>query len=140
MIDILLSRLEKVRPRGKDQYMACCPAHDDKSPSLAISEDRNGLILLKCFAGCEVLDVLAAVNMQMEDLFPDGSPGNFKGLQRLEDEYNTKKGNKELKAISEDVMVLKMAKQMRERGERLSTSDLARELQAYMKVRVVCKQ
>jgi len=37
-IEILLSRLEKVKPHGNGKYLACCPAHNDKSPSLAIRE------------------------------------------------------------------------------------------------------
>ena len=38
-------------------YMGCCPAHNDKNPSLAIDEDNDSL-LIKCFAGCsqEFLD------------------------------------------------------------------------------------
>ncbi len=30
---------------------ACCPAHDDRRPSLSISE-RDGKLLVHCFAGC----------------------------------------------------------------------------------------
>lgn len=139
MITVLLSRLEKVTAKGKNNWMACCPSHEDKTPSLALHEDHNGLILIKCFAGCEVLDVLAAVDMQMEDLFPNGSPGNFRSWQRLEDEYKNKQGNKELQGIQEDVLVLEMARQMRKRGERLSKTDLDREQVAYKKVRSVCR-
>lgn len=68
--DILLSRLDKVRALGNGRYMACCPAHDDKSPSLAIREidDR---VLINCFAGCHADDVLAAVDLKWADLFAD---------------------------------------------------------------------
>ena len=41
-------------------FMACCPAHEDKNPSLAIDEN-NGALLVKCFAGCEQGDVIAAL-------------------------------------------------------------------------------
>ena len=40
--------------------MACCPAHDDRTPSLGISLGR-GAILLHCFAGCDQNSVLAAL-------------------------------------------------------------------------------
>jgi DNA primase len=33
-------------------FMACCPAHNDINPSLAIDEN-NGSLLVKCFAGCD---------------------------------------------------------------------------------------
>ena len=39
---------------------ACCPAHDDRTPSLKIS-DGDTAILLKCFAGCDTLDVIDAL-------------------------------------------------------------------------------
>ena len=40
--------------------MACCPAHDDRTPSLGVSLGR-GAILLHCFAGCDQASVLAAL-------------------------------------------------------------------------------
>lgn len=41
--------------------MACCPAHDDRDPSLSIGTGKDGKVLLRCHAGCdqdEVIDVL----------------------------------------------------------------------------------
>lgn len=67
-----LSRLEKVRGRN-GSWTACCPAHADKSPSLAIREE-GGKVLLKCFAGCEVSAIVGAVGMDMTDLFPPSEP------------------------------------------------------------------
>lgn len=72
MIDNLLSRLEKVKGRN-GSWTACCPAHADKSPSLAIRED-GGKILLRCFAGCEVANIVGAIGMDMTDLFPPNEP------------------------------------------------------------------
>lgn len=37
-IDKLTSRLDGVKSNGYGKYLARCPAHDDKSPSLAIKE------------------------------------------------------------------------------------------------------
>ena len=39
--------------------MACCPAHDDRTPSLGVTLGRKA-ILFHCFAGCNRSDVLAA--------------------------------------------------------------------------------
>lgn len=76
-VERLLGRLEKVRPNGRDRWMACCPAHQDGSPSLSISEAEDGRALIHCFAGCEAGDVVAAVGLALRDLFPDrpGQPG-----------------------------------------------------------------
>lgn len=64
-------RLDCVKSKGHGKWMACCPAHDDSDPSLAISEARNGNILLKCFSGCSALDVTQSMGLRLEDLFAD---------------------------------------------------------------------
>jgi len=69
-IDEFLSHLKKVKRQGKG-YMACCPAHDDRNPSLSVSEGDDGRILLKCFADCDIEAVVASIGLNMSDLFPD---------------------------------------------------------------------
>jgi hypothetical protein len=68
--DQLLNRLELVKKTGQGKWLARCPAHVDRSPSLAIKE-VNDRILLHCFAGCGVTEVLGVVGLTMTDLFPD---------------------------------------------------------------------
>jgi 5S rRNA maturation endonuclease (ribonuclease M5) len=51
-------------------YMARCPAHEDKNPSLSIAE-KNGKILLHCHAGCSSEAVCAAMDLDVADLFTD---------------------------------------------------------------------
>lgn len=48
--------------RAGATWMARCPAHDDLRPSLAISAGRNGKVLVRCHAGCEQRDVIAALS------------------------------------------------------------------------------
>lgn len=69
-LDLLLPRLEGVKRQG-ERYVARCPAHDDKSPSLSLARGEDGRALVRCWAGCETRDVLAAVGLEMRDLFPD---------------------------------------------------------------------
>jgi len=80
-IDNLLNRLEKVKQRGNDSWLARCPAHKDKSPSLSIRNMADGRVLIHCFAGCDVYSVLSELNMDMSDLFPQPL-GEFKKLSR----------------------------------------------------------
>ncbi len=68
-VERLLAVLDKVRNRGDSSWMACCPAHNDKNPSLSIKETKDGDVLLHCFAGCGVDDVVAALGLEMSDLF-----------------------------------------------------------------------
>lgn len=64
----LIGRLEGIITTGKG-WRARCPAHGGKSASLAITESDSGTLLLHCFAGCQIHDVLAAVGLQVGDLF-----------------------------------------------------------------------
>ncbi len=70
MIGDLLNKLEKVKG-SKGRWIACCPAHVDRSPSLAITETDDGRILLKCFAGCSAQQVVEAVGMDLTDYHGD---------------------------------------------------------------------
>ena len=76
-VEILLNELHKVRKNGDGKWMACCPAHDDKSPSLSIKESAEGTILVHCFAGCEPSEILAMVGLGMADLFPQTDQHSF---------------------------------------------------------------
>jgi 5S rRNA maturation endonuclease (ribonuclease M5) len=72
----LLGKLDRVR-KTKDGWIALCPAHADKSPSLSVGVGQDGQILLRCFAGCRPEGVVEALGLRMVDLFPpkDASPG-----------------------------------------------------------------
>lgn len=69
-IQEFLSLLDKVKKTGNSQWMACCPAHGDDTPSLAISED-NRKILVHCHAGCTPENIASAVGLRVNDLFLD---------------------------------------------------------------------
>src|ERR1700674_2938902 len=42
-------------------WMARCPAHDDRCPSLSIQDTADGRVLLHCFSGCAQAQVIAAL-------------------------------------------------------------------------------
>lgn len=68
-LELFLSRLQKVKRNG-NSWMACCPAHDDKTPSMTV-RDADGRILIHCFAGCDTRSILNAVGMDWEDVMPE---------------------------------------------------------------------
>jgi putative DNA primase/helicase len=49
-------------------WMARCPAHDDRTPSLSITDGAEGRILLTCFAGCSWAMIRDA--LQTRSLWP----------------------------------------------------------------------
>lgn len=69
-IDEILSRLEHVKrySQRSSSWVACCPSHDDKTPSLAVKLLDDGRVLLHCFGGCDVQAICDALDMRMADL------------------------------------------------------------------------
>ncbi len=74
-LEKILPRLKNVKPVGPGKFLAICPAHQDKSPSLSIRELTDGKILLNCFAGCETRVVLSALYLHSRDLYPHPALG-----------------------------------------------------------------
>src|SRR5467141_3395727 len=84
-VEAILARLAGVRRNG-GQWMARCPAHEDKGPSLSV-RGENGRVLLHCFAGCTVEAICDALEMKVSDLFAEGTaresePGIVREAQR----------------------------------------------------------
>lgn len=64
----VLERLQGVK-RSNGGWVARCPAHDDKEPSLKISEGSDGRTLMHCHAGCALPSVVGAIGLSETDLF-----------------------------------------------------------------------
>lgn len=67
-LDDFLLLLKGVRQEQNGQFMALCPGHDDRKRSLSIKQAEDKL-LIKCFAGCEIADILKPLNLTARDLF-----------------------------------------------------------------------
>lgn len=78
----LIELLDGVRQAGTDQWIARCPAHNDRSPSLAIrrTDDRW---LIHCFAGCSVTAICRALRLELADLFDGRHPRRNDDRHRL---------------------------------------------------------
>ena len=70
-----LEALPKARRLQSGGWVACCPAHDDRTPSLAWTvAAEDGRVLLTCHAGCTAEAVAVALGRTLADLF-EPSPG-----------------------------------------------------------------
>lgn len=65
----LLDRLDGVKATGAGRWIAKCPAHEDRSPSLSVRELEDGRVLVNDFGGCDTESVLSALGLTMADLF-----------------------------------------------------------------------
>lgn len=70
-VDKLLSRLQRVKRTGPGRWIASSPTREDRHPSLAIRELDDGRILVHDFGGDDVASIMAAVGLDLADLFPD---------------------------------------------------------------------
>jgi AAA domain/Toprim-like len=64
------------RRTGPGVWTTKCPSHNDEKPSLSIGEGHGDKVLLKCFAGCSVENIVTALGLTMADLFPATSNGD----------------------------------------------------------------
>ena len=71
----IAGRLDRVTWHG-DGFTACCPAHEDRNPSLSADLGDDGRVLLRCHAGCGTDAVLTAMNIVVADLFAEKANGN----------------------------------------------------------------
>ena len=116
----ILSRLNKTKQMGQGRWIACCPAHEDKSPSLAIRETDDGTVLLHCYAGCDIASITSALGVSPSELFPKPTETHsVKGKHHF-DAYSA------LKALADDVLLILIAARMVIKREALSDSDIAK--------------
>lgn len=124
--ELILPRLQGVRSHGKG-WLAKCPAHSDNKPSLSIGTGDKGQALLHCFAGCHAVDVLAAIGLELRDLYPreplDASP-----MARLERREVWQAANVVAAAsvLATEARVVEIAAQCVAEGEALFAEDIDR--------------
>lgn len=69
----LITRFENLR-KARSGWSARCSAHADRANSLSLRIAGDGRLLINCFAGCRPAEVMAAVGLELRDLFPQSPP------------------------------------------------------------------
>jgi hypothetical protein len=103
------------------RYIARCPAHQDRSPSLTIRAEEDGRILLHCHAGCETAAVMGAVGLELKDLFPEPLSREF--LPKIHAPFSPFDA---LKCLTQESAVVAIAAADIVAGRPLDDEDLAR--------------
>jgi len=127
-LNSIIEKLENLRQTGTGRWLARCPAHDDKTPSLAVRETPDGTILLHCFSGCDVHEICAALGIELADLFPPDER-QFRPRER-----RPFPAMDALRAIRFEARVVAVAAGYIARGEPLTDADAARVLLASERI------
>lgn len=129
MASDFVSRLQGVKSKGRDKWMACCPAHDDKDPSLSVAVTPGGKILLKCWTGCSALEIVHAMGLNLHDLFE--KPLDYEPPMAFAQREMKERAQRQSR-INRERMVLALAQADRRAGKTLTQTDLHRERQAFL--------
>jgi hypothetical protein len=125
-LSAILNALDGVKKLPNGKYQARCPAHNDKSPSLAISETGDGKVLIKCWAGCEFEKIVSALGLQKKDFFP------VSNLPKSEHKAHYPRFNayEMFPLLSQESLIALMAIQQLGQGQPLNADDVQRVNQA----------
>jgi hypothetical protein len=119
-VQVLLSRLEKVRKNGSS-WRAACPAHGGKDANLKVSTTPEGHILVKCFShGCAVEDIVGAVGLTLQDIMPESRHGEM-----IKSSPNTLTASEGLRLIKFETQIV-LASAYAQRKGQFSTEDIER--------------
>lgn len=80
----LLDRLDGVQDVGAGRWRAICPAHPSKhkSRTLSVRETDDLRVLVKCHAGCSFEEIIGAVGIEAQALFPPMAIEHAKPIRR----------------------------------------------------------
>jgi len=121
----ILQRLDKVKQHG-DQYYACCPVHDDKSPSMGITE-KEGKVLIHCFGcGATGQEVMEAIGLPVSALFRDKKRGDIP--------------NKLIEKAKEDVWYIEVFENEKRKGSRITYNEWKRYRLAKERVKILVER
>ena len=132
---VLLSRLDGVRQSAPDRWMAKCPSHEDKSPSLSIRE-AEGKTLIHDFGGCSAADILAAVGLTLADLFPE--PLRLNGSKPTRPNH-WHAAREALKTLHREVLIVAIAAENIAAGVALDAQDRTLVVEAAAKIRAAAE-
>lgn len=114
----LLSQLN-AKSFGQSKWIAKCPAHEDRRPSLTIAEADDGRILMHCFAGCGIDAITGALGIEIHDLFPKALVGSRPSRSPFTP-------RDVLKVLSLEATVVLVAARSMRNGKSLSPEDAGR--------------
>jgi len=132
---LLLTRLDGVITSGKG-WRCFCPSCGGRSRKVSIAESENGSLLIHCFGGCAVHEVLGAVGLTVGDLFQRRDLRTMSAIERREYRQHAliPKWRAALDVLSHEATVLLIAASKMGDGDLLDDAELTRMRLAAVKV------
>ena len=132
--EVILSHLDAVRRTGVDRWLARCPAHDDKRPSLSVREIEDDRVLVHCWAGCSIADVLGAVGLTFDALYSQRTTHRCKPERRPFPAADV------LRAVEREALIAAIAAATLGNGGELTDADRARLLLASERISAAVRE
>src|SRR6266571_2617656 len=127
-VEGLLARLDKVKRTGVDRWTARSPLREDRTPSLCIRELADGRILLHDFGGGSVEEILDALGLEWDALFPE------KPIDHARRERRPFIASDVLAALADEISLVAVVSCNLKQGMTLSDSDHARLVMAAERI------
>ena len=124
----IIGYFEKAYKSGENEYQCLCPAHNDKNASLGVKQLSDGRILINCFAGCGITDILGNVGLSLDDIVPKRL-GDFKPVRKGFNPYSV------LKTVSHETLLVALASIELSKGKTLPLEDHKRLMLAAERLR-----
>lgn len=132
-ISVILNALQKVKRTGQGRYVALCPVHDDRKPSMAITETAEGGVLIHCFAcGANGADVCGALGIDPSELFPPRLDNDYKNVRKKPSLLFTDR--QLLECIEFETLIVALCAKEIVQGKRLNEVDAQRVETAYKRI------
>ena len=69
-IETILNALDKVKRKSAGKWVALCPCHAEKTPSLAVTENSDRSVMMHCFGcGANGMAVVESLGIDINELF-----------------------------------------------------------------------
>lgn len=134
-VEKILNKLTKVKRTSNSSWLACCPSHDDRSPSLSIKDTGEGKLMLNCFAGCETIDVLGALGLDWEDVMPPKQP--LEKIETVKPQKHTLYATDALRVLKIESQIIVMAAFDIQKGRPIKEAEMARITLAMERIKTV---
>jgi hypothetical protein len=122
---IFVDRLDGLRQTSATTWIARCPAHKDRTPSLSIRETADRL-LIRCHTDCAAEDVLTAVGLTFRDLYRDPWTAAARAATANRGRRETKRLMRAVDPLDIERRVIALAAADIKAGKTLSVEDRAR--------------